>query len=179
MSISQKKPVTTRTITMTAVLTAIIFIMTFVPRIPIPLGYPHLGDAVIFMTVLFAGRRDAAIAASVGSALSDLIGGFPIWIIPTVLIKWVMIEIVFRMSHPERGTVKIPSVRTFWAFLVSAAWMVVSYTAAGAVLYGSMAASTAMIPGLIGEGVINMVVAVAVGTVLQRYHISKVIHNEE
>lgn len=61
-----------------AVLTALVFILTFVPRIPIPLGYAHLGDAVIFASVLFSSRRQAAAAASIGSALSDLIGGFPI-----------------------------------------------------------------------------------------------------
>ena len=78
-----------------AVLTALVFVLTFVPKIPIPLGYAHLGDAIIFASVLFSTRRQAALAASVGSALSDFIGGFPLWIIPTLIIKYVMVEAVF------------------------------------------------------------------------------------
>ena len=45
--------------------------------IPILLGYAHLGDAAIFLMVLFLGRRETLIAACFGSALSDLLGGFP------------------------------------------------------------------------------------------------------
>ena len=37
-----------------AVLTALVFVLTFVPKIPIPLGYAHLGDAIIFASVLFS-----------------------------------------------------------------------------------------------------------------------------
>jgi uncharacterized membrane protein len=173
-SMLQKRAVSTRTITTTAVLTAIIFIMTFLPRIPIPLGYAHLGDAVIFMTVLFAGRRESAVAASAGSALSDLIGGFPIWIVPTLIIKWIMVESVFAVIRPERGTWRILSLRTIAAFLLSAVWMVFSYTVAGGILYGSMAGSTAMIPGLIGEGVINIAVALAAGAALQKFNFHKI-----
>ena len=32
---------------LTALMTAIVFLATFVPHIPIPLGYAHLGDAAI------------------------------------------------------------------------------------------------------------------------------------
>ena len=37
----------TRQLTLTAMMTAFIFVATFVPKIPIPLGYAHLGDAAI------------------------------------------------------------------------------------------------------------------------------------
>ena len=47
--------------------------MTFVPRIPIPLGYAHLGDAVIFLSFLYFNRREAALAAAIGSCLSDFL----------------------------------------------------------------------------------------------------------
>lgn len=167
-SMLQKRVVSTRTITITAVLTAIIFMMTFLPRIPIPMGYAHLGDAIIFLTILFAERRESAVAASVGSALADLIGGFPIWVVPTLLIKWIMVELIFTVIRPERETWRILSLRTCAAFLLAAAWMVFSYTAIGGILYGSMAAGTIMIPGLIGEMVINIIVALAAGTALQK-----------
>lgn len=139
----------------------------FCPKIPIPLGYAHLGDAVIYLLVLFIGRREACFAASIGSALADLIGGFPIWIIPTLIIKWVMVEAVFLIVRPDKAPCKLLSARMVLAFFVSSAWMVVSYTAAGAVLYSSIASALPMIPGLIGEGVINMIIAFAAGMALR------------
>lgn len=163
----QQTAVSTKTLCLTAVLAAFVFIMTFVPKIPIPLGYAHLGDAVIYLLVLFISRREACLAAAIGSAFADLMGGFPIWILPTLIIKWVMVEIVFWMVRPDILPCKFLSVRMVLAFFVSSAWMVVSYTAAGAILYSSVASALPMVPGLIGEGIINMAVAFAAGMVLR------------
>ena len=135
-----------------AVLTALVFVLTFVPKIPIPLGYAHLGDAIIFASVLFSTRRQAALAASVGSALSDFIGGFPLWIIPTLIIKYVMVEAVFYTVRPDKREWKLTSPRVFFGFFLSAAWMVLSYTVSGSLLYGSWAVGI-LCPGcLSGQG---------------------------
>ncbi|KMO86800.1 membrane protein [Megasphaera cerevisiae DSM 20462] len=162
-----QQPVSAKAICTAAVLAALVFVMTFVPRIPIPLGYAHLGDAVIYLTVLFAGRRESALAASVGSAAADFIGGFPIWIVPTLIIKYIMVEIVFWVIRPDIQQWKLLSGRTFLAFFLSSLWMVCSYTAAGAVLYGSTAAGLTMVPGLVGEGGINMTAAFGAGMLLK------------
>lgn len=166
----RQQPVSTKSLCMIAVCMAVVFMMTFMPRIPIPFGYAHLGDAVIFLLILFLPRRQAGFAASIGSAFSDLLGGFPIWILPTLVIKWVMVEIVFRMAAiPAAG--KQPSVlsmQMLLAFSVSALWMVIAYAGSGALLYGSTGAGLLMTPGLIGEGVINVAAAMAVGAALQK-----------
>ena len=99
------KNFTTKELCFTAILTAVIFVMTFVPKIPIPLGYAHLGDAAIFLAVVIAGGRQGAIAAAIGSALADFIGGFPIWVVPTLVIKYVMAYIFAKVCPhmlPER-----------------------------------------------------------------------------
>ena len=76
---------TTKDLCLTALFTAIVFVMTFVPKIPIPLGYAHLGDAAVLLAVVLLGRKQGAIAGAVGSALADLIGGFALWIVPHCL----------------------------------------------------------------------------------------------
>ena len=166
----RQQPVSTKSLCMTAVCMAVVFMMTFMPRIPIPFGYAHLGDAVIFLLILFLPRRQAGFAASIGSAFSDLLGGFPIWILPTLVIKWVMVEIVFRMAAiPAAGErPSVLSMRMLLAFSVSALWMVIAYAGSGALLYGSAGAGLLMTPGLIGEGVINVAAAMAVGAALQK-----------
>ena len=59
----EKSRWTAREISLTAAMTAVVFLLTFVPKIPIPLGYARLGDAAIFVMVCLAGRREALVAA--------------------------------------------------------------------------------------------------------------------
>lgn len=166
MEKTEENPV--RTICVAAVLAALIFVLTYVPKIPIPLGYAHLGDAAIFLTILFTNKRNSALAAAIGSALADLIGGFPIWIIPTLIIKWIMVEIVFQVMGTKKGTYNLHSGRALLAFTLSSLWMAAAYTIAGGLLYGSMGAALASTPGLVMEGVINTLVAIVAGTMLQK-----------
>lgn len=148
---------------MTAVMTALVFLATFVPHIPIPLGYAHLGDAVIFLFALLLRRRDALFAACVGSALSDVLGGFALWALPTLVIKFLMVEVVCRVAGSAPGTA-----RTAAAFLASSLWMAAAYTAFGALLYASVAAGLASAPGLLMEGVVNTAVALLMLPALRR-----------
>ena len=61
-----------------ALFSAIIFVMTVVPSIPIPLGYAHLGDAAIMLAGYYGGKKKGAIASALGSAMADFIGGYPL-----------------------------------------------------------------------------------------------------
>ena len=129
-----------------AVMSAVIFIATFVPKIPIPLGYANLGDAAIFLVILKFGRRAGILSAAIGSALADLIGGFAIWILPTILIKSVMAEIFYRLDK----------VHFIMALSVSCLWMAIGYTIFGAILYGSLEVGLTSLPGLLIEGLVNL-----------------------
>jgi len=147
----------TQELVFTALMTALVFVATYLPHIPIPLGYAHLGDAVIFLLALLTPRRSALFSACVGSALADLLGGFAIWIVPTLIIKFVMAEIVYRIGR--RGDAIAPRVSIIAALLLSSIWMAAAYTLAGAVLYASMSAALASTPGLIMEGIVNGIIA--------------------
>jgi uncharacterized membrane protein len=162
---SQQTKWTTQTICLAAVMTALVFLTTFVPRIPIPLGYAHLGDAAIFLLVLFLPKRPAFLAACLGSALSDLLGGFPLWILPTLLIKFIMAWIVWKLNN---GAAHL--LRTAVAFLLASLWMTIGYTAFGALLYNSFSAGLASAPGLFLEGIINTLAALLLLPVLKRAH---------
>ena len=146
----------TREIVFTGLMTALVFIATFVPHIPIPLGYAHLGDAVIFLLALLVPRRPALIAACLGSALADLLGGFALWAVPTIVIKYGMAEIVYRIAPQGRA---MGQGRIVTALLLSSLWMAFAYTLVGAVLYDGLIAALTSTPGLIVEGIVNSVIA--------------------
>ena len=125
----KKTSFTTQELVFTALMTALVFVATYLPHIPIPLGYAHLGDAVIFLLALLTPRRSALVAACIGSALADLLGGFAIWIVPTLVIKFVMAEIVYRIGR--RGDAIAPRASVIAALLLSSIWMAAAYTLAG------------------------------------------------
>ena len=147
---------TAKDLVLTALMTAIVFLATFVPHIPIPLGYAHLGDAAIFLFALLAPRRSALVAACLGSALADFMSGFALWIVPTLVIKFVMAEIVCRMAAAASSVGRVGV-----ALTLSSLWMAAAYTIAGAVLYDSFTAALASFPGLFAEGVVNSALALA------------------
>ena len=64
----------TQNMVVTSLMMGLIIVCTMFIKIPIPLttGYVHLGDAMIYLSVLLLGWRYSAIAAAFGSTLGDL-----------------------------------------------------------------------------------------------------------
>ena len=86
----------TNKIVLTALMMGMIMVMTFIIRIPVPAtqGYIHLGDCMIFMAVLMLGWKYGAVAAGVGSAMADLIGGYAVYAPVTLVVKFLMAAVV-------------------------------------------------------------------------------------
>ena len=110
----------------------------------------------------------AAISVSrpASARLSDLIGGFPLWILPTLIIKFFMADIAWRVIRPDKT--KASPARLVVGFLLASAWMAAAYTLFGALLYDSLAAGLASAPGLIAEGVLNSAIAIVAAGILQK-----------
>ena len=87
-------------IALCGVFAALIFIGTEL-KIPTAIGYMNLGDAVILVASYFIGPA-AFFPAAIGSALGDLIAGYPVYIAPTFVIKGLMglvAALIMRRSH--------------------------------------------------------------------------------
>ncbi len=149
---------TTREMCLVAVMSSVVFLATFVPKIPIPLGYAHLGDAAIFLIVLLAGRRQGIWAGCIGSAFADLLGGFPLWIGPTILIKFLMALSFALIVETVNEEKVLKSARTFMALVIATLIMTAGYTVFGAILYDSLEAGLASAPGLLIKSAVNIVV---------------------
>ena len=81
----------TSKLVLTALMMCLVLLATFSIRIPSPFtqGYVHLGDAVIFISVLLLGKKNGAIASGFGSAMADLLGGYAMYAPWTFVIKFV------------------------------------------------------------------------------------------
>ena len=63
---------------LTAMMLCIIMVAIFVLRIPIPFtqGYVNLSDGIIFIAIGLLDKKHSVAAASLGSMMGDIIGGF-------------------------------------------------------------------------------------------------------
>lgn len=155
---------------MTAVLMAMTCIATMFIQIPIPLGYAHLGDSVVLISAYFFGPVVGGIASGVGSALADLMTGYPIWALPTLLIKTFMpvIACAFFRKNVRKNVKGIFCVRTIAGAVVTLLFMTVGYVFFGGILYGSAAAGIASAPGLLIKSAVNLGVFLFVGAGLSK-----------
>ena len=71
------------------IMAALVAIATYFPQIPIPAtkGYLNFGDIMIFITALVFGPIVGGFAGGVGSAISDVAGGYAFFAPFTLLIK--------------------------------------------------------------------------------------------
>lgn len=113
----------TNTLILTGLMMAMTTVATMVIAIPVPFtnGYIHLGDSMVFLSVLLLGWRYGAIAAGIGSALADLFLGYVHWMPWTLLIKGLMAVfmglIIEKCTSNRRNTI-IASMATAATWLV-------------------------------------------------------------
>ncbi len=84
----------TRKLAVSSVMAALIFILTFSIRIPVPGlaggAYLNLGDSLIYCAAFMLGGVPAMFAAGIGSLLADVAGGALIYAPATLVIKGMM-----------------------------------------------------------------------------------------
>jgi uncharacterized membrane protein len=155
----------TSTIVMTALMIALITISIMFIKIPIPFtqGYVHPGDAMIFMAVLILGWKYGAIAAAVGGAMGDILGGFAAWAPWTFGIKGIMaiilgIMVSYALKKKWIMIGKMP-LGAIIGMITAGVFMVVGYYFAEGIMYGNWATPMLGVPWNIGQFVGGMIIA--------------------
>lgn len=87
MKSAKKNQEQLKNIIKSALFAALIFAVTYFVKLPVLVGYIHPGDALVFLAASVLPMPYAIASCALGGALSDLLGGYPVWIIATVLIK--------------------------------------------------------------------------------------------
>ena len=107
---------------------ALLVIATVILRFPVPTFnlYFNLGEAVIYLIALLYGGIPGAIIGGVGSALADIIGGYPVWAPITFIIKGLEGYIVGILASKNR----------YMAVAMGGIVMMIGYAIAAGVLYG-------------------------------------------
>lgn len=147
---------------------ALVCVSTMAIQIPIPLGYMHLGNCCILLVSVFFGNTAGMLAGGIGSCMADLLSGYPQWILPTLIIKGIMGLATAVIARGKGQEVHMISVRTFLGTAAGIVIMIAGYTMAGCVLYGSVAAGLAQVPGLTMEGVVGILLFYVIGFAFEK-----------
>lgn len=74
-------------ICISAMFAALVFVATFLVKVPLPIGYVHIGDGIVFLASALLPLPYAMVASAVGVGLADLCSGYAIYIPITVIIR--------------------------------------------------------------------------------------------
>ena len=150
----------------TSVFITIVFIGVYLIKIPAPGGYVHIGDSMIFLAVLFLGTKRGALAGGIGAALSDVLGGYAVWILPTFFLKALMGLLMGVLI--EKKMFKLKG-RALWigSATIAGTVQIAGYALVTGILYGK-AMGIASIPGLILQVVVGLAIAIVLSEALSR-----------
>ena len=104
---------------------------------------------------MFLNEKAGFIIGGVGSALADLLSGWSMWAIPTFFLKGLMGYLVGIIGKKEVTSLHSPYL--LLASLIGTLEGIIGYTLVGAIIYHSLPTGLMQAPGLIVEGIVNMV----------------------
>lgn len=133
-------------ITITALLTALVYVFTAFVNIRLPIaangGLIHLGNVPLFLGAILFGKRVGAIAGGVGMALFDLLSGWTVWAPFTLVTVGLMGYAVGLITgHKDKFG------RYIAAIAAACAIKIIGYYIAEAVIYQNLIIPLGSIPG--------------------------------
>lgn len=167
------KHISTSDITKIAIMAALIFVATYLIKIPSLNGYIHLGDSMIFIAVLLLGNKKGALAGGLGAALCDLLSGYMQYILPTFFIKLIMALIMGVIAERLINKTKFS-----WIIgaIIGGAFQVFGYAFVETFMYG-FAGAIASVPGNIIQSVSGVIIACALVAILEKSNVFKKLKN--
>lgn len=168
----------TFSLVMTGLMMCLVIVATMLIRIPVPAtgGYVHLGDTMVFLSVIILGRRNGTIAAGIGSALADVFASYVDYAPWTLVVKGLMAFLMgtVLIYMDKKGTLQEHigqgklSVLQVLAMTAGGAEMVLGYYIAECFRSGSMIVPLAAIPPNILQFVVGAILATALAAALYR-----------
>ena len=151
-----------KTLTLTGIFTALIFVFTAFVHIPSFTGYVHIGDSFLFLAASVLPHSCALYAGAAGAALADCLTGFAAWTPGSLIIKGVTVFFFTR----EESTFLCR--RNLLALIPAAVLCIVGYYLYEAFLFGNFAAPVYGMIGNLGQAVFSSAVYLLVGKLLDR-----------
>lgn len=168
---SNKTDNKTKLMVATAMLTALTTLATTFLKIPLPVGYIHLGDTVVILAALMLPLGYACFAGGIGCALADVIGGYAAWAPWSLVAKAAMVISVMLLSRralrkSDNGT--ISKTIMVLGFVLAASLNIAVYYIAEGYMYGNWIAPAVGIPTNALQSGVGIILAVIINKMLPK-----------
>ena len=153
-------------IIMTALFAALACVATMSIRIPTPGtgGYIHPGDAIVILAGIILGPVYGMLAGGIGSSLSDLIGGYFVYVPITLVIKGLVALVSGLIYQKMCRSGKNRYIAVILGGITDIVFVAGGYFICEFFLYGSGAAAS--IPANIIQGVGGLIISAVLYPVL-------------
>jgi uncharacterized membrane protein len=160
---SRKKGFWLIQVTLSAIMATLVTVGTLIIRIPNPMGgYFNVGDVMIFVAALTFNPIVGGFAGGVGSAIADAIG-FPVFVIPTLIIKGLEGFIAGLISNRKSNFRDMLAVVLAGSVMISGYFLAEFYP-----LQWGLGGALAEVPGNIAQIVIGGLVGIPVAHIVRR-----------
>jgi len=148
-------------IALIVVMSALVAVGTLIVRIPNPMGgYFNVGDVMIFVAALAFGPLVGGAAGGLGSAVADIIG-FPLFAVPTLIIKGLEGLIAGLVAN------KKSVYRDIFSVVAAGAEMVIGYFLVEVYLWG-LGGALAEVPANVAQIAVGGLIGIPIALVLRR-----------
>ena len=157
----------TKKLVTAAMFAALACVATMSIRIPTPgtSGYIHPGDAVVILSGIFLSPQAAFLAAGIGSAMADLLGGYMVYVPITFMIKGLAAFLGSYAFARLSGRFKTRYPAVAVAGLIDMALVAGGYCFCESFIYGLPAALASVPPNLL-QGAGGLVISSALFPIL-------------
>jgi uncharacterized repeat protein (TIGR04002 family) len=165
-----------RTLVLTGLFSALIYVFTAYLHVPTGAGYTHAGDGLIYLAGSILPTPYAAAAGAIGGGLADGLTGFAVWMPATIVIK--MITSLFFSNKSKN----IITLRNILAIVPSLVLCVVGYSLyegiviAGGFSKAAIIAAFGQTPAYCVQVFASAVLYIAAGTTLDKMDFKKTIN---
>lgn len=159
-----------RELVLTALMIAIVYLAGSIIRIPSIGGFVHIGDCMVFLSVILLGKKRGALASAIGMLLVDVLSGYYFWAPFTFIIKGVMAYIagsIIEYIDNKKGNTQFKAEYIF-AFIIAGIFMIIGYFIAGTILAGFFTDKIGIIKGLAfaAKDIMGNIIQVTTGIVI-------------
>lgn len=155
---------------LTALMIALVYLSGSIIKVPTVGGFVHIGDCMVFLSVIVLGKKRGTVASAVGMFLVDALGGYLYWAPFTFIIKGVMAfiagTIIEKVDNKKGFT--IFKKEYIFAFVLAGIFMVVGYFLAGTILAAFLTEKMGLIQGFVyaAKDIVGNIIQVTTGAVL-------------
>jgi uncharacterized membrane protein len=166
----EKKILSTKELVLTALMIALVYLAGSIIKVPTVGGFVHIGDCMVFLSVVVLGKKKGAVASAFGMLLVDVLGGYYMWAPFTFVIKGIMAYIAGAIIEKIGGKDAFGSFKKEYiiGFIAGGIFMVIGYFIAGTILAGLLTEKIGLAQGLVlaAKDIVGNIIQVVTGIVI-------------